>query len=115
MVTYGKEYWGGSIGDGNPKEGMTEPVWTWIPSIAPSGMDLYKNDYFKSLNNTLLIGSLKFKSLYAVRIENKRPSSEFVIFKNKIGRVRDVLVHPKGFILLLNDEYSGGLYKMEKK
>ena len=115
MVTYGKEYWGGSIGDGNPKEGMTEPVWTWIPSIAPSGMDLYKNDYFKSLNNTMLIGSLKFKSLYGVKIENKRPSSEFVIFKNKIGRIRDVLVHPKGFILLLNDEYSGGLYKMEKK
>ena len=33
------------LGLANPKEGMTEPVWTWIPSIAPSGMDLYKNDY----------------------------------------------------------------------
>jgi len=115
IVTYGKEYWGGNIGEGKSKEGMTDPVWKWIPSIAPSGMDFYRNDYFKSLNNTLLIGSLKFKSLYAVKIQNKMPKSEFVIFKNKIGRIRDVLVHPKGFILLLNDEFSGGLFKMEKK
>ena len=38
-----------------------------------------------------------------------------IIFKNKIGRIRDVLVHPDGYILLLNDENQGGLYKMSKK
>ncbi len=115
VVTYGKEYWGGKIGEGVPKKGMTEPVWKWIPSIAPSGMDFYKNTYFKSLNNTLLVGSLKFKSLIAIKIANKKPKSEFIVFKNKIGRIRDVLVHPRGYILLLNDEYDGGLYKVMKK
>ena len=115
IVTYGKEYWGGKIGDGVPKNGMTEPVWTWTPSIAPSGMDYYKNDYFKFLKDTMLVGSLKYKSLYAIKIQDKKPISEFIVFKNKIGRVRDVLVHPKGYILLLNDEYNGGLYKLKKK
>ena len=94
---------------------MTEPIWKWIPSIAPSGMDFYKNNYFKFLNNTLLVGSLKFKSLFAINIANKKPRSEFIVFKNKIGRIRDVLVHPRGYILLLNDEYDGGLYKVMKK
>ncbi len=115
IVTYGKEYWGGKIGDGVPKNGMTEPVWTWTPSIAPSGMDYYKNDYFKFLKDTMLVGSLKYKSLYAIKIQDKKPISDFIVFKNKIGRVRDVLVHPKGYILLLNDEYNGGLYKLKKK
>ena len=49
---------------------------TCVPQVNPAklfseeGMDFYKNDYFKSLNDTLLIGSLKFKSLYAVKIQN---------------------------------------------
>ena len=114
IVTYGKEYWGGKIGDGVTKKGFVDPVWKWTPSIAPSGMDYYNHDYFKNLKGFLLVGSLKFKSLYAVKISNQKPISNTIIFKNKIGRIRDVLVHPDGYILLLNDEIQGGLYKMYK-
>ena len=35
IVTYGKEYWGGKIGVSKPVIGYEEPIWTWIPSIAP--------------------------------------------------------------------------------
>ncbi len=115
IVTYGKEYWGAKIGDGISKEGYVDPIWKWTPSIAPSGMDYYNHDYFKNLKGSLLVGSLKFKSLYAIKISNLKPISDNIIFKNKIGRIRDVLVHPDGYILLLNDESQGGLYKMSKK
>ena len=115
IVTYGKEYWGAKIGDGIAKEGYVDPIWKWTPSIAPSGMDYYNHDYFKNLKGSLLVGSLKFKSLYAIKISNQKPISDNIIFKNKIGRIRDVLVHPDGYILLLNDENQGGLYKMSKK
>ena len=114
IVTFGKEYWGGPIGEGFSKRGMIDPIWKWVPSIAPSGIDFYKHDYFSELKDTLLIGSLKFKSLYAVRLKNNKPTSEFVVFKNKIGRIRDVMTHPNGYILMLNDEYEGGLYKLTK-
>ncbi len=114
IVSHGEEYWGGKIGVGVSQKGFEDPVWKWIPSIAPSGIDYYKHSYFTELQGSLLIGSLKFKSLYAVKIINQKPISEFIVFKNKIGRIRDVLSHPKGYILLLNDEYEGGLYKMSK-
>ena len=114
IVTYGKEYWGGKIGVSKPVEGFEEPIWKWIPSIAPSGMAYYNNDYFKFLKNKILVGSLKFKSLYIVNLNNKRPSSEIRFLKNKIGRIRDVLVHPKGHILIINDERDGGLFKLDK-
>ncbi len=114
IITYGKEYWGGPIGQTGPKEGYEEPIWKWIPSIAPSGIAFYDNDYFKKLRGSILIGSLKFKSLYILKLKNKRPISEDSILKNKIGRIRDVLVHPKGYILIINDEIQGGLYKMVK-
>ncbi len=115
IVSYGKEYWGGKIGDGISKKGYVDPIWKWIPSIAPSGMDYYNLNYFKELKSTLLVGSLKYKALYAVKIKDQKPISELVVFKNKIGRIRDVLVHPTGYILLLNDEHNGGLYKMRKR
>ena len=74
----------------------------------------YNNDYFKFLKNKILVGSLKFKTLYIVNLNNKRPSKEIKFLKNKIGRIRDVLVHPKGHILLINDERDGGLFKLDK-
>ena len=114
IVTYGKEYWGGKIGVSKPVKGYEEPIWKWIPSIAPSGMAYYNNDYFKFLKNKILVGSLKFKTLYIVNLNNKRPHSEIKFLKNKIGRIRDVLVHPKGHILLINDERDGGLFKLDK-
>ncbi len=114
IVTYGKEYWGGKIGVSKPVKGYEEPIWKWIPSIAPSGMAYYNNDYFKFLKNKILVGSLKFKTLYIVNLNNKRPHSEIKFLKNKIGRIRDVLVHPKGYILLINDERDGGLFKLDK-
>ena len=55
-----------------------------------------------------------FKSLYIDNLNNKRPNSEIKFLKNKIGRIRDVLVHPKGHILLINDERDGGLFKLDK-
>ncbi len=114
IVTYGKEYWGGKIGVSEPIIGYEEPIWKWIPSIAPSGMTYYDNDYFQNFKNKVLVGSLKFKSLYVVDLKNKKPISEIKILKNKIGRVRDVEVHPEGFILLINDERNGGLFKLSK-
>ena len=66
------------------------------------------------LKNKILVGSLKFKSLYVVNLNNKRPNSEIKFLKNKSGRIRDVLIHPKGHILLINDERDGGLFKLYK-
>ena len=77
-------------------------------------MAFYNNDYLKFLKNKILVGSLKFKSLYIVNLNNKMPGSEIKFLKNKIGRIRDILVHPKGHILLINDERDGGLFKLDK-
>ena len=65
-VSHGEEYGGGSIGSGTKALGITDPVWVWTPSIAPSGMAFYRGAMFPNLNGHLLVGSLKFKRLYLV-------------------------------------------------
>lgn len=113
-VSYGEEYAGGKIGIGTSAPQFTDPVWTWIPSIAPSGMAFYQGDMFPEYDGQLLVGSLKFQSLYLVELTDNRPTSERVILEKEIGRIRDVAVGKDGAIYLLSDERSGGLYRLAK-
>ena len=78
-------------------------------------MAYYNRNMFENFKGHLLIGSLKFKSLYLVRIMDNLPISEEIIFQNKIGRIRDVEVGHDGSIYLLTDEKKGGLFKLFKK
>ena len=61
-----------------------------------------------------MVGSLKFRNLHHLRLDNKKPTSEQVILKQKIGRIRDVIVAEDGAILLLSDEVNGGLYRLSR-
>lgn len=45
VITYGVNYGTGTkIGEGTEKAGMEQPLWKWVPSIAPSGMTFYTGD-----------------------------------------------------------------------
>ena len=111
-VSHGKEYIGGTIGIGTSAPGLADPAWVWTPSIAPSGMAFYQGAMFPLFDGHLLVGSLKFKRLYLVKLASDSPQEEFIILENTIGRVRDVAVARDGAILLLSDESDGGLYRL---
>jgi glucose/arabinose dehydrogenase len=113
IVSHGREYSGGAVGDGlKTKEGYQDPVWVWVPSIAPSGMAFYEGDMFPELNGDLLVPSLKFRSLYHVELEGGTPVRETSYLRGKLGRLRDVEVLSDGSILLLSDESQGGVYRI---
>jgi glucose/arabinose dehydrogenase len=114
IVSHGEEYAGGKIGIGTSSPEFEDPLWTWIPSIAPSGMAFYEGEMFPEFKDKLLVGSLKFRSLYAVDLKSDRPVSETPLFENTIGRVRDVAIAPDGSIYLLSDQKDGGLYRLSQ-
>ena len=113
VTSHGKEYYGPAIGDGlTSAPGITDPVWVWVPSIAPSGMAFYDGALFPEWRGHLLVPSLKFRSLYLVEIEGGLPARESVVLEKRIGRIRDVAVAGDGSVLLLSDESDGGLYRL---
>ncbi|CAI8349450.1 MAG: sugar dehydrogenase [SAR116 cluster bacterium MED-G04] len=115
ITSHGKEYSGATVGDGlKSAPGITDPIWVWVPSIAPSGMAFYKGDIFPEWQGHILVPSLKFRSLYVVRLEDGKPVSEEAVLKRRIGRIRDVAVAPDGAVLLLSDEHDGGLYRITR-
>ena len=126
LVSNGFEYGtNDKVSEFDSLKGFNDPEWVWVPSIAPSGMDFYPLEgnnglMFSKLKGNLLVGSLKFKRLYSISINEKGlPESESILIDGTLGRIRDVAVAKDGSILILNDESSlskpeGGLYRIFK-
>jgi glucose/arabinose dehydrogenase len=123
-VKYGENYgwkilgWGGTnytrtkIG---PKwmPGFTKAIKYWVPSIAASSMVIYKGEEFKEWNGDALITSLRDQSLRKIRFKDNNFINEKIIFKGKIGRIRDIEIQENtGKIFLLTDE--GSIWRLEK-
>ena len=123
VVSFGKEYGTDTpVSPVTSRPDMADPIWVWVPSIAPSGMAFYPKDapMFPKLQSHLLIGSLKFKSLYHVTLgQNGMPISERRMIDGTLGRIRDVAVGAAGAIYILNDANKrntpkGGLYRISQ-
>ncbi len=92
--------WGGTNYSGTKigpkwKPGFTKAIQYWVPSIAVSAITIYKGNEFQNWNGDALITSLKDKSLRKVVFNNLNNIDEQIIFKDKIGRIRDIQIHPE--------------------
>ena len=75
-------------------------------------MIFYDKNMFPEFKGHFLVSSLKFKSLYIVKLENDLPQKELVLFKKRFGRIRDIEQLNDGSILIISDEKKGGLYRI---
>ena len=113
VITYGVNYGlGTKIGEGTHKDGMIQPEYYWVPSIAPSGMVFYETDKFPSWRNNLFVGSLKFSSLVRLEMTDRQVTHEERLLKDKFGRIRDVEVGPRGLIYILTGSSNGKLIRL---
>ena len=80
-----------------------------------SAVQIYKGEEFKEWNGDILMTSLKDQSLRKLKFINENQvGDEQIIFKNQIGRLRDIKIGPKGKIYLLSNNNSA-LWEMSKK
>ena len=110
--------WGGNNYSGTGlgpkwKPGFTKAIHYWVPSIATSAITIYKGDEFKEWSGHALVTSLKDQSLRKLIFKNVNEVKEDIIFKDKIGRIRDIQIQPNtGKLFFLSDK--GSLWKLEK-
>lgn len=80
----------------------TLPLRSWTPVIAPAGIAYYGNGAIAEWQNSLLLTTLKTKTLRILKLsENgKEITSEELFFKEHYGRLRDVCVGPNGEIYI---------------
>ena len=109
--------WGGTNYSGSPigpkwMPGYTKAIQYWVPSIATSAITIYNGKEFNEWKGHALITSLKDKSLRKLNFNDLSDVKEEIIFKEKIGRIRDIQVHPVSGKLYFLSENS--LWLMEK-
>ncbi|TBW28622.1 PQQ-dependent sugar dehydrogenase [Gramella sp. KN1008] len=97
VLTYGENYSGTPITDERTRPGMEDPIFYWLPSIAPSGFAYVTSDKYPELKGDLLVGSLKFKYLEHLELDGKKISKRTKLIED-IGRLRDVIQGPDGNI-----------------
>ena len=113
VITYGIDYSGDPIGEGQAKPGMEQPLHYWDPSIAPSGLMVYSGKLVPEWTGDIFFGSLN--SDFLGRLDPDTPAdtgfAEERIAGPETGRVRDVVEAPDGSIWFLS-VYDGAVYRM---
>jgi aldose sugar dehydrogenase len=99
VITYGINYSGTIITEETHREGMEQPLYYWVPSIAPSGMAFVTGDRYPEWKGHLLVGSLVFQYLELVKLQDNEVVAREKI-ADGIGRLRDVRMGPDGYIYL---------------
>lgn len=104
-ASYGIDYNGARITPFTEYEGSTQPVHYWTPSIAPSGLAVYRGDLFDAWNGDLLVGAMAGLALHRVILDGDDIVGEE---RYLVGaRIRDVRVGPDGAIYVASEIRNG--------
>ncbi|MQX51822.1 PQQ-dependent sugar dehydrogenase [Alcanivorax sediminis] len=112
VITYGREYYGPSIGD-TEKKGYAQPLLHWTPSIAPSGMAFITSNRYPGWEGDAVNGALKLAHLNKVTFNGLTPTGEVRLLLEREERIRDVRQGPDGYLYLLTDSSNGKLLRLE--
>ncbi|MEO0878387.1 MAG: PQQ-dependent sugar dehydrogenase [Pseudomonadota bacterium] len=108
VATYGIDYNGARISPFTEFDGTKLPFKYWTPSIAPSGLAVYRGGAFPAdWQGDLLVGALAGKALHRVDLEDGVEVKEERYLVDLGARIRDVRVGPHGAIWVTTESRSG--------
>lgn len=111
-ITYGINYSGTTITKNKSLPKMEQPLYYWLPSIAPSSFEYISSDKYPNWKGSLLAGALVFKYVERIGLKNNKVITRSKIAEN-LGRPRDVKQGPDGFIYVSIE--GKGVYKILPK
>ncbi len=98
-------------------EGYIDPVYEFLPTLAPSGLAIVTSDLFPAWRGDLLAGGLRSERIRRLVVGAESETYEVYhdeeLLLAEIGRIRDVREDQRGYIYVLTDEENGALYRIE--
>ncbi len=105
VITYGMDYSGAYVSPYTQRPGMEQPIVQWTPSIAPSGLTLYRGDKFPQWNGHLFAGALALKHLRHVILDERgNVTGEEILLSELKQRIREVRAGPDGYLYVTTDQ-----------
>ena len=97
-----------------PGTSYAEPVWSWLQTVAPTGLHFYSGNEFAAWNGNLLIGGLSRGSLWRMVIEGEKIKTAEELFTDDRLRIRKVVQSPMGKLYILTDDLNGKLIRIKQ-
>jgi len=108
-VSYGKQYDDRQadgrknvfVGTGlTSMQGVEEPRYYWVPSIAPSGMMFYTGNMFPAWKGNLFVGAMAGRHLVRLVLDGDKVVAEEKLLADRDWRIREVKQAPDGAIYI---------------
>jgi glucose/arabinose dehydrogenase len=108
-IPYGPNFTGGNWNSDrwSNHDGFINPIFSWIPSIAPSELVVYYGDEFEFWNGDILLSTLRDTSIRRLRLDEDRVLYDERIFVGE--RIRDLSILVDGRILMSFDNGQIGI------
>jgi glucose/arabinose dehydrogenase len=85
------------VGNGRTSmPGVEEPIYFWVPSIAPSGMAFYSGDLFPEWQGNLFVGAMAGRHLVRLVLDGERVIAEEQLLEDLDLRIREIRQGPDG-------------------
>jgi glucose/arabinose dehydrogenase len=90
------------VGSGKTSmDGLEQPIYYWVPSIAPSGMAFYTGDLFPEWRGNLFVGAMAGRHLARLVLDGERVVAEEKLLEELDTRIREVRQGPDGALYVL--------------
>jgi len=112
VATFGIDYSGARISPFSSRPGMLDSVHHWTPSIAPSGMTLYRGALFPEWRGRLLVSALAARHARVLTIDGESVTEDRIILGEIGERLRDIRTGPDGAVWVLTDANPGKVLRL---
>jgi glucose/arabinose dehydrogenase len=115
VATHGIDYSGASISPYKRYTGMIDPRVIWVPSIAPSGLAVYRGAMFPEWQGNLIVGALAAREVRRIILDaTGQMLQQERILPEISARIRDVRVAPDGALWLTTDAEDGKVLRVSR-
>lgn len=112
IITYGVDYSGAPVGIGTAREGLEQPIYYWVPSIAPSGLAFHAGGRIAPWRESVFVGALAGQALVRLEVDGETVTHEERLLAGLGERIRDVRTGPDGYLYLLTDSDDGRILRI---
>jgi len=116
VITYGRSYDQKRIGDGlTAMDGMEQPVYFWVPSIAPSSLMFYTGALFPQWAGNVFVSALAGEHLSRLEMGGDQVAAEERLLVGREQRIRTVAQGPDGAVYVLVAGDPGEILRLRPK
>lgn len=94
---------------------VTEPIYTWTPTIAPAGLDYYNHTAIPEWKNKLMLATLKGQALWLFELDTTGESivNKQIYLQKQFGRIRDLCVSSTGDVYVITSNTDWNVVRYE--